>query len=101
MIMNVNRDDRIATRELRRHQSGEADAADAEHDEAVTRSGLHRIQHCTSTSLDAAGERAQPVEGRIAPDLHDKARVGDGVRCEGGLLEECAIDWLVTLGHKD
>ena len=100
MFMNVNRDDRITAGEFGGHEGGEAHAADAEHGEAVTRFGLHRVEHCASASLDTAREWAQPIEGRIAPDLHDKTRIGDGVRGEGGLLEERAVNRLATVSQE-
>ena len=90
--MHVDRDDRIAARDLGRHQRRQADRPDAEHRKGVARLRLHRIEHRAGAGLAAAGERPEQIERGITAHLHDEALVGDGVGGERRLLEERAVD---------
>jgi hypothetical protein len=78
-IVDVDRDDGIAARDLGRHQAREADRADAEDGKGIARLRLHAVEDGARPGLPAAGERADQVERRIVAHLHHETLVGDGV----------------------
>src|SRR5207237_6482855 len=53
----VDRDDRVAPRDLRGHQPGETDAADAINRDRLPGSGLHQVEHGAGAGLQTEAER--------------------------------------------
>ena len=81
-VMDVNGDDRVAARDLRRHQRREADRTDSEYREGIPRPRLHAVEHGARAGLSAACERPDQIERRILSHLHDEALVGERVSRE-------------------
>jgi hypothetical protein len=98
---DVDRDDRVAAAELRRHQPGQADGPRTEHRERVAGSRLQDVHHCPGAGVHAARKRGQDVERRIGRNLDDVALGGQRHGGEGGLLEEGAVHRSVTAAQRD
>ncbi len=99
-VVHVDGDDRVAARDLCRHQARQADRADAEHGEGVAGLRFHRVEHRAGPGLPAAGEWSKQLERRVFAHFHDMALVGNGMARERGLLEECAVDGRAFLAHE-
>src|SRR5262245_25267153 len=99
-LVHVDSDDRLASGYFSCHQAGQADGAHSEDGERIAWFGLHRIKYCTGARLPAAGERSEKFQRGILLDFHHVAFVGDGVGCEGGLLEEGAVNRSAILAHE-
>src|SRR5215831_4817243 len=100
MIVYVNGNDRIAASDLGCHQSGQTNASDPKHDNAVARVWDHRVEHRAGASLDAASEWADTIKWCIAPNFHDEALIGNRMCSEGRLLEECAVNRQAVFAHE-
>src|SRR5262249_32754947 len=74
--------------------------AHSEDGERISRFRPHRIKYCTGARLPAAGKRSEKLQRGILLDFHHVAFVGDGVGCEGGLLEEGAVNRSAILAHE-
>src|SRR5215471_3514943 len=99
-IVNVDGDDRFATRDPCRHQRRQPDGASPKQRKTFTRSRRHRVEDCAGPGLDAASERAKQIERRVGSHLDGKALVGDGIGRKRGLLEECPVYRRATLPHE-
>src|SRR5690606_9062602 len=86
--MNVDCEDLLTTRNLRRHDCAQAYCTAAVDCNGGTESGLQSVEHGTGTRLDAAAEWTEQGQVYLLVDLYHVARMRHHMGAKGGLAEE-------------
>ena len=96
VVEHVDRDDRVAARQLRGEQARTADGPRAKRHVGVTGLRLEHVHHRASARVYPAREGCQDVERHIVRHPDRIARCGNCEAGKRGLLEKRAVDGLLA-----
>ena len=88
------------SRQGRPYDGRQSDPADAEHRQRTARFRAQHVQHRASTSLDAAAQWRELLEGCIAVDLDQTALINQSMASERGLAKEVGVERRAVLLNR-
>jgi hypothetical protein len=98
--VEVDRDDRVATDRLGRHQRAEPDRAEPKDDDPFAGLRLEDVEHTACAGLQPAAERTQDLERKVVGHLHRVVHARDRMGGKGRLAEPVAVHIVLALMHR-